>query len=183
MAAVSTIIAGAGLAVTAGSAIQKKKQQEEAIEQQKDASRRQNAIARQQLAVQKEANAVSSAQEQVNSRVSRQRAARQERVRRAQLLSSSSMSGMAGSSGLIGAQSAMGSNFGQAVAQQRGQTNTAFALSNFNQQQADLNTQWNQAGFSYQQAGNQFNMASAAHQNRMSIFGAAQGLANSIWGE
>lgn len=77
----------------------------------------------------KEGQRIQGNTEQVQSRLARRRAARQERQRRSALIASSVATGTGGSSGQLGAESAIGSNFGQAVAQQGAQTRGALGIS------------------------------------------------------
>jgi hypothetical protein len=88
-------------------------------------------------AAQREANRVQTNAEGVQSRLQRRKLAREERRRRSLVLASASSSGALGSSGLVGAQGAIGSNFGQSFAQQEGQRRGAAGISAANQRAAD----------------------------------------------
>lgn len=84
-----------------------------------------------------EAGRVQGASETVRNRLERRRLARQERIRRARLVSEAESSGATGSSGLIGAQSALGANFGASVAGQTAQTLATRGVSAALQREAD----------------------------------------------
>lgn len=86
----------------------------------------------------KEARKIQQASEQVKNRSDRRRAAREERIRRARLISTAENSGGAGSSGIVGATSALGANFGAAVADQRFQTLANKGISRALQNESDL---------------------------------------------
>lgn len=69
----------------------------------------------------KEAQQISGASEEIQNRLARRKAAREERIRRARIINSAEQSGGGGSSGVVGAISALGSNFNAAVAGQKSQ--------------------------------------------------------------
>lgn len=98
-------IAGVATAVSAAATVYSTRKQEELAGQAADERRK--------------ARRIQNSTEKVKNRSERRRAAREERIRRARLISTAENSGGAGSSGLVGATSALGSNFGAAVANQR----------------------------------------------------------------
>lgn len=93
---------------------------------------------------QREATAISTASQDVRDTVSRRRLAREERIRRSRLIAGSVASGAIGSSGLIGAEGALTTNTGSAVAQQRGESLAARGISAANQRAADAQSKANQ---------------------------------------
>lgn len=95
---------------------------------------------------QKEANAVASASGEITDRAARRRAAREERLRRARLLSTSRASGAGGSSGELGALGALTTNFDSAVADQSSQRLAAQGISAANQRYSDAQSQYESAG-------------------------------------
>ena len=84
-----------------------------------------------------EARNVSVAQQQIQDRIAKRRAAKEARIKRARLLQAAETSGATGSSGLVGATSALGANFGAAVAGQRSGQFAAQGISAANQRAAD----------------------------------------------
>lgn len=119
MAAFSTILLGAAVATSAVSAIGQNRAQKKAA------------------AARREANAISSAAEAIRSRMERSRSAKEERIRRARMLSVASSTGSSDSSGLAGGVSALGTNFAGARANQQVQSNAALGISAANQRAAD----------------------------------------------
>lgn len=93
-----------------------------------------------------EATAVRSASEEIKDRLSRRRAAREERIRRARLTQQAETAGASGASGLIGAQSALGANFGTAVAGQSGEALAARGVSAALQREAGAISRQRQVG-------------------------------------
>lgn len=84
----------------------------------------------------KRAQAISTAQGQIEDRVQRRRAAKQERLRRARLVQSSENAGAATSSGFIGAGSALSGSLAAGLANQSSQALGAQGISAANQQEA-----------------------------------------------
>lgn len=74
--------------------------------------------AKKAAAARREENAISGASQEVQNRLARRRAAMETRLRRARIAQSSATSGVLGSSGQLGAESALASSFGTSVAQQ-----------------------------------------------------------------
>lgn len=86
---------------------------------------------------QKTAREIQNASEDYKNILARRKAAKEERIRRARLMSASSAAGTVGSSGELGALGAITSNAGQAVAQQTAFTAAAQGISAQNQKIAD----------------------------------------------
>lgn len=116
MAAVSTILIGAAIGVSAVGQYRSEKKA---------------------AAARREANAISSAAESIRSRLERSRSAKEERIRRARMLASAESSGAVGSSGLAGGTSALGTNFAGARSAQLVQSNAALGISAANQRASD----------------------------------------------
>lgn len=110
------------LAVSAGSAIARRNQ------------------ARKAAAATNEANAVSTATGEINNRLARRRAAREERLRRARLKQSASNYGVSGSSGEFGALSALQANSQTNLANQNANEVAARGISAANQRAANAQT-------------------------------------------
>lgn len=94
---------------------------------------------------QKEANAIATAEQKVKDIRERKQMARQERIRRAQVLQASDTSGVAGGSGQQGALAAMKTIFAANRAASRGSQLTALNVSMWNQKAADAMTRANTA--------------------------------------
>lgn len=88
-------------------------------------------------AAQRESNSVSLATGNIKDRAARRRLAREERIRRARLLSASREAGGGRGSGEFGALAAFQTNFGAAVAEQTSQALGAEGISAANQKAAD----------------------------------------------
>ncbi len=84
----------------------------------------------------KEGLAVQGAGEAIRDRAAKRRAAREERVRRARLIQSSTTGGTTGSSGESGALSSLGAGFATSRAEQSGQTNVAQGITAASQREA-----------------------------------------------
>ena len=85
----------------------------------------------------RESQAVQTAGENIQDKLSKRRAAKEERIRRARLVQASTTGGTSGSSGEIGATSALGANFASAQASQSAQRGVAQGISAANQKEAD----------------------------------------------
>lgn len=94
--------------------------------------------ARKAAKAQAEGNAVAQAGGLIKDNATRRRLAREERVRRARLLSTSRASGGAGSSGEGGALAALSTNFGSANASISSDAATSAGISAANQRSADF---------------------------------------------
>lgn len=97
----------------------------------------QTVMAKKAAKEQKYANQVQTSQEQIRSRLARRRAAKEERQRRATLLAGATATGSQQSSGFLGASGALGTNYGQGIAQQKTEARSAFTISSANQRAAD----------------------------------------------
>lgn len=107
---------------------------------------KQQAAARRAAKAQKEARAIDSASQQVEDKLARRRAAREERIRRGRLIAMGENSGTEGGSGQVGALSSLSTNFGAAQAGQSTQAAAARGISAANQQYADAQSAFDQAG-------------------------------------
>lgn len=107
------------LAVTAASAVNTTVQQRKAA------------------AAQKESGAINTASGEAENIAARRRAAREARIRRGRLRAAAQSTGTSGSSGLAGAESALQSNLGAAIAGQRTQELAARGLTAASQRVAD----------------------------------------------
>ena len=128
MAAISTIIAGAGLAIGGYSSYKQSQQAAGAAD------------------AQKEARSISRASETIRTRAARQRAAREERIRRAQIAARAGATGTAGSSGFGGATSALSSNYGSQYALQQSQLLGSAGISKANQTASNFETSYQKWG-------------------------------------
>lgn len=105
----------------------------------------QMSAARKQARAQREARAISTAGQDIQDNLGRRKAAREERIRRARLISGASASGALGSAGLFGSLGALRSNTDQAIATQTGESLAAKGISAANQRAADAHSkllQW-----------------------------------------
>lgn len=102
--------------------------------------------ARKAARAQREAQAVSSASQQIQDRVARRRAVREARVRQAAIQQSAVASGGVGSSGAAGATSALQSNLGAGVANQRSQQLAAEGIGRQNVISANAQTRFDTIG-------------------------------------
>ncbi|MCA9380907.1 hypothetical protein KC678_01445 [Candidatus Dojkabacteria bacterium] len=92
---------------------------------------------RRQARAQREATAISTASQDIRDTLSRRRLAREERIRRARLISGSMTSGGSGSSGELGASFALRSNVDQSIATQTSEALAVNGISAANQRAAD----------------------------------------------
>lgn len=99
--------------------------------------------ARKEASAQREGRAVEGALGEINNMKARRQAARERRIRVARLTSSANASGVQGSSGQIGAQSALGASFGGAMAGQQTSLMGAQGISAANQRAADARSRSN----------------------------------------
>lgn len=97
-----------------------------------------------QAKFQREAKRIQLNQESVTSRLQRRRLARDERRRRALLITGSEAAGAIGSSSFLGASGALGTSFGQSEARQKQLSRANISISVQQQKAADKATQ---AGF------------------------------------
>ena len=108
--------------------------------------------ARKRARAERTANAIQGAGGEIENRLARRRAAREERLKRARLVNSGELAGASGSSGMAGASSALQSNFGAGVAGQRSQELASRGISAALQRSADAQSrmasldQWSQIG-------------------------------------
>lgn len=143
MAAVSTIVAVAAVAVAAGSAYMSAQAAKDAAKDRKQAGK------------------VSQAETTIQRNENRRQQIREERVRRAQVLQGSQNTGVSESSGELGATSALGTLIGSNVATQARQANSSNAISSWNQSAANsdlASQQWAGIG---NVAGSVFGVASS----------------------
>lgn len=106
---------------------------------------KQQAAARRAAKAQKEGRAIESASQQVEDKLARRRAAREERIRRGRLIAMGENSGTEGGSGQVGALSSLSTNFGAAQAGQSTQAAAARGISAANQQYSDAQSAFDQA--------------------------------------
>ena len=106
----------------------------------------QSVQARKAAKARREATAVSTAGENVRDKIARRRGAKEERLRRARLIQASTAGGTEGSSGEIGATSALGANFGAAVASQSMQRGVSQGITAANQKAADATSKGKMIG-------------------------------------
>lgn len=118
--ATSTIIAAAAVAVAAGSAYAANEQSKDAASQRKKAGK------------------VSQAEQEAKANEGRRQQIREERVRRASIMQSSENTGVAASSGQLGSISALGSQVGGNISSINRQSETAAAITGYNQSAANL---------------------------------------------
>lgn len=134
MAAITTVIAVASLAVGVIGGIQQHRAQGQAADAARDAAAAQKRMAREQEAV----NAQRAAQE-------RRQQIREERVRRAQILQSSENLGTGGSSGEFGALSSLTSTLSSNIGANTSSLASASRISALSQQSADAQSRGLQA--------------------------------------
>jgi hypothetical protein len=106
----------------------------------------QRAQARRAARSQRTANAIQGAQQTVENNLARRRAAREERVRRGRLIAASENTGASGSSGEFGALSALSTNTGAAISEQRGQELAARGITAANQSFANAQSRFETIG-------------------------------------
>ncbi|SPF82139.1 hypothetical protein [Pseudomonas phage GP100] len=131
MAAVSTIVAVAAVAVAAGSMYMSSQEAKAAAKDRKQASQ------------------VSQAESAAQRNQNRRQQVREERVRRAQIMQGSQNTGVSQSSGELGATSALGTLISSNVATQSRQQNSSDAIASWNQRAADsdlASQQWSGIG-------------------------------------
>lgn len=148
MAAVSTIIAVAAVAVAAGSAYMSSQEAKAAAKDRKKAA----AVSQAEAAAQKNAN--------------RRQQVREERVRRAQIMQGSQNTGVSQSSGELGATSALGTLIASNVAAQTRQQNSSDAITSWTQSAANADLasqQWSGIG---NIAGSVFGVAAGARMSQ-----------------
>lgn len=133
MSAVTTIIAGASLALSAGGAYMSYQQQRQASKAQDRAAEEQRGIQGEQKA----ANAEAAAAE-------RRQQVREARIRRAQILQSAENTGTAASSGEVGALSSLSTQLNTNLGTNASSLNRAGRISNMSQRAADAGSQANQ---------------------------------------
>jgi hypothetical protein len=119
MAAVSTIVAVAAVAVAAGSMYMSSQEAKAAAKDRKKAGQ------------------VSQAESAANRNNNRRQQVREERVRRAQIMQGSQNTGVSQSSGELGATSALGTLISANVATQSRQQNSSDAIASWSQKAAD----------------------------------------------
>lgn len=119
MAAVSTIVAVAAVAVAAGSMYMSSQEAKAAAKDRKQASQ------------------VSQAESAAQRNNNRRQQVREERVRRAQIMQGSQNTGVSQSSGELGATSALGTLISANVATQSRQQNSSDAIASWSQSAAD----------------------------------------------
>lgn len=95
---------------------------------------------------QKEANNISAAQNKVDSLEQRRAKVREERIRRAMVISSSENSGTSGSSGEIGSIGALNTNLAGLVSTSLGQSRANNGINNRQQSAADFTSKANAIG-------------------------------------
>lgn len=144
MAAVTTIVAAAALAVAAGSAYTQAQEAKSAASDRKKAGK------------------IQQAENQASSNESRRQQIREERVRRASILQSSQNTGVSASSGQLGSISALGSQVGGNVSNISRQETSAGAITNLNQSAANADFRGNQAAQIGSFAGTVFSLTAPA---------------------
>lgn len=122
MAAVSTIVAAAAVAVAAGSAYAASQAQGKAADAQKDASR------------------ISSNEQQAQADAQRRQQVREERVKRAQITQASTNTGVSNSSGELGSLSVLGTQTGTNISNIARSTATTQAITSAQQTAVDYQT-------------------------------------------
>ena len=123
MAAVSTYVAVAAVAVAGASAYESNKQAKAAAKKEEEASE------------------VASAEQAAQQAAQTRSQIREERVRRAQILQSSENTGVTGSSGALGATGALQTTVGSNLAAASRQANSARAITGLQQDAANLMTE------------------------------------------
>lgn len=147
MAAVSTIVAVAAVAVAVGSAYMAQKNAKAAAKDRKEASQ------------------VGQAEQAAQRNDNRRQQVREERVRRAQIMQASENTGVSESSGELGATSALGTLINSNVATQSRQQNSSNAIASWSQSAADKDlvaNQWTGIG---SVAGSVFGVAAGARMS------------------
>jgi hypothetical protein len=110
-----------------------------------------------------EANKIANAQAQVDNANARRKAAREARVRRAQIIQQSENAGLGTQgSGTVGATGVVNTNLGSNIATASGQTNSINAINKRNQAASDYDFKAGQ----YQAFGNIFNSALGAFSTK-----------------
>lgn len=99
--------------------------------------------ARKQASAEREGRAIEGAMGEINNMSARRKAARERRIKMARLNASANASGVQGSSGQVGAQSALGASFGGAMAGQQTGLQAAQGISAANQRAADARSRSN----------------------------------------
>lgn len=107
---------------------------------------------------QREANKISESNQLNQDRIARRRAAREERIKRARIISSATSNGAGDSSGKTGAISALSSNYGQVVAQQSSEQKAAKGITKQNNRIASAESTANTFNELNKFAGNAFNL-------------------------
>lgn len=126
MAALTTVVAVAGLALAAGGTYMSYQQQRAAARNQRKAADEQKKI-----------NAQTEARQAQEAARERRQQLREERVKRARVLQSAENMGVSGSSGQIGAVGALSTNLSSNIGDNLGALNTARTISRHSQRQAD----------------------------------------------
>jgi hypothetical protein len=106
----------------------------------------QRAEARKAAAAQTEGRNITVASQKNEDRLSARRNAREERIRRARLISSSEAAGASGSSGSYGAISSIGADFSASFAGQTAQSTAAQGVSTQNQLYANAQQKYDEIG-------------------------------------
>lgn len=127
MAAITTIIAGASLALAAGGAYMNYRQQRSAARAASEALDEQKKIQAEQEAANRQAQQIEARQQ-----------VREARIRRAQILQASENTGTAMSSGALGATGSIWTQLSTNVGANRGAIDRAGRISSYNQRIADL---------------------------------------------
>lgn len=143
---IETVAAVATAVIAGASAYEQRRQGKRAAEAEEDA--------------QKVAKAEQEAQRMEKTRAQ----IREERVRRAQITQSSTNTGVAGSSGEAGAVSSLGTQLGANIGSMTRQTNTANAISGFEQKAADARTKAAEAQAFGEFASSAINMGASGYQ-------------------
>lgn len=101
------------------------------------------AVAKEQesAAAQKEVNNIQLAQQKIVGLEDRRQRIREERIRRATMLSAANATGGGGSSGESGAVSALGANLGALIGSQRGESAANTGINTYNQKAIDASTE------------------------------------------
>lgn len=102
-----------------------------------------NNASNQAAAAQTEANKVSAAQSTINSQEDVRQKVREERIRRAQIISAATSQGSDASSGEGGAIGSLETNFGTLTSASQGQSNSNSFINRFNQEATDASERGN----------------------------------------
>lgn len=116
--------------------------------------------ANQAAAAQQEANKVQAAQTQITSQEDVRQKVREERIRRAQIISASTSQGSDASSGEAGAIGSLETNFGNMVSQSQSQSNSNTFINRYNQEATDAS-----------ESGNTIKAMTTLTQNSLDTFG------------